>query len=431
MSTSVSPNLECWKLKTIYCLPSDSWKSPRSVSCHTMKHVTERNKINGCSFSVSRSRSLKGKRVNRGCSCSALFDDFHLHKDENGREILEPSLLGIQPEPPSWPEREEILRLSFERRVKSVGIPLSIRMIKKKLQLEQGFKDESSELNNCSVKKSFGALLFILHELQNHALQTRESLCGEDLKSVMVKLNREMDDSFVWLFQQVFSETPSLMVDVMVFLSNFSVFSMYNNNIVKDVTTSSMINEVLHADVVQDGCVKEELTEEEVKLWNSMLEEASKMQKELRGEVLDDETMMKFVAPICVEIEGDQYEEYEKTEAYYKKHIVLSPYNSLLLSNYAQFLFLVLHDNDGAEEYYKKSVLVESPEGEAYCRYADFLLWIRKDNWAAELRYLQALESDPGNTYYLSKYASFLWNTGGQQDNSTSFPIEELDNLQI
>ncbi|CAK8538281.1 unnamed protein product [Lathyrus sativus] len=426
MSTSVSLNLECWKLRTLYSLPSDSWKSPRSVSCHTQKHVTERNKINGFSFSLlSRSRSLKGKRVNRACSCSAVFDDFHFHSDESGREILEPSLLGIQPEPPSWPEREEILRLSFERRVKSVGIPLSIRMIKKKLQLEQGFRDESSELNNCSIKKSFGSLLFILHELQNHALQTRESLCGEDLKSVMVKLNREMDDSFVWLFQHVFSETPSLMVDVMVFLSNFSVFSMYNNNIVKDVS------EVLHGVVVQDECVKKELTAVEVKLWNFILEEASKMRTELRGEVLDHETMMKFVAPVCVEIEGDQYEEYEKTEAYYKEHLGLSPYNSLLLSNYAQFLFLVLHDTDGAEEYYKKSVLVESPEGETYCRYADFLLWIRKDNWAAELRYLQALESDPGNTFYLSKYASFLWNTDGQEDNSTSFPIEELDNLQI
>jgi hypothetical protein len=42
------------------------------------------------------------------------------------------------------------------------------------------------------------------------------------------------------------------------------------------------------------------------------------------------------------------------------------------------------------------------------------------------------LEADPGNTFYLSKYASFLWNTGGgQQENSNSFPIEELDNLQI
>lgn len=332
MASSVSPKLEYWKLRTLYSLPSDSLKSPRSVSSLPL-----RNKINGFSFS----RNLRGKRVNRSCSCSSsLFDDFHFHSNENKREILEPSFLGIQPEPPSWPEREEILRLSFERKVKSVGIPLSIRMIKKKLQLEEGLKDEASKLNNCSVKKSFSSMLFMLHELQNHALQTRELLCGEDLESVMVKLNREMDDSFVWLFQQVFSETPTLMVDVMVFLSNFSLFSMSNNN-------SSLMNEVLHGDVVQNEGVKKELTEEEEKLWNFMLEEASKMQRELRGEDLDHETMMKFLSPVSVEIEGDQYEEYEKTDAYYKKHINLAPYNSLLLSNYAQFLFLVMKDNDG------------------------------------------------------------------------------------
>lgn len=75
-------------------------------------------------------------------------------------------------------------------------------------------------------------------------------------------------------------------------------------------------------------------------------------------------------------------------------------------------------------------MLVESPDAEAYSRYADFLLLIRKDAWAAELRYLQALEVDPGNTFYLSKYASFLWNHGGQ-DSSSGLPVEELDNLQL
>ncbi|MED6145848.1 hypothetical protein PIB30_028954 [Stylosanthes scabra] len=42
-------------------------------------------------------------------------------------DLLEPSHLGIQPERPSWPEREQILRLGFERRVKGVGIPFSIK----------------------------------------------------------------------------------------------------------------------------------------------------------------------------------------------------------------------------------------------------------------------------------------------------------------
>ncbi|MCI62559.1 hypothetical protein A2U01_0083816, partial [Trifolium medium] len=73
------------------------------------------------------------------------------------------------------------------------------------------------------------------------------------------------------------------------------------------------MNEVLHGVGVQDECVKE-LTKEEEKLWNFMLEEASKMQKVLRGEDLDHETMMKFVSQVSVEIEGDQYEEYEKTD---------------------------------------------------------------------------------------------------------------------
>jgi len=349
---------------------------------------------------VYRSRNL---RVQRGKPVySALFDDFHQEEmmnlvqigccDENGNEIacavsditpnkqlknfsgrgsseefritepevLEPSLLGIQPEPPSWPERDEILRLSFERKVNSVEIPLSIRMIKKKLQLEEGFKEagELTELTNCSMKKTFSSMMFIMHELQRQALQTRESLCGEDLESVMAKLGREMDASFVWLFQQVFWKTPTLMVDVMVLLANFLVFST-NDNTVKAIIPSMITkatpltndeSKVQHlldgTDADQGEYVKQELSEEEEMLWNSLQEEAAILQKELRSYVLDHETRQRFVAPVSVELEGDHYEEYIKTDLYYKKHLLQTPHCSLLLSNYAQFLFLVLHDID-------------------------------------------------------------------------------------
>ncbi|KAJ1426382.1 Tetratricopeptide-like helical domain superfamily [Sesbania bispinosa] len=471
MDSRVFSNPKCWQLRTLYSSspPFDSWKIPCVAFSFPLRHVTENNNtmpcclVNGSVFSGS--RYLRLQRVKR--ACSPQFDDFHheemmnmVQDDEIAYavsdniqnrplknfsmkpDLLEPSLLGIQPEPPSWPEREEILRLSFERKVNSVGIPLSIRMIKKKLQFQEGVK-EASELTHCSVKKTFSSMLFILHELQNHALQTRETLCCEDLQSVIAKLQREMDASFVWLFQQVFWKTPTLMVNVMVLLANFSVFSM-SNNTVSAVTPSSKITKVLpltnnkseqqhsQVDVEADQVegVKEELTEDEEILWNFMLEEASTLQTEWRTEVLDHEMMQLFMAPVSVELEGDQYEEYVKTELYYKKHLRISPNNSLLLSNYAQFLFLVAHDIDGAEEYHKRSVLVESPEAEAFCRYADFLWLIRKDLWAAELRYHQALEADPGNTYYLSKYASFLWNNGGQ-DTTTTFPLEEFDNLQL
>ncbi|RDX80370.1 hypothetical protein CR513_39087, partial [Mucuna pruriens] len=466
MGSRVSPNLKCWQFRTPY--HCDSWKTPRAVPSSVLRHVTKRNNVMPCGL-VHRSKNSRVQR--RKPVYSSLFDESHQEEmmdlvqdgccDENGNEIacavyedfrpmkpevLEPSLLGIQPEPPSWPERDEILRLSFERKVNSVGIPLSIRMIKKKLQLEEGFKEagELTELTNCPVKKTFSSMLLIMHELQSHALHTRESLCGEDLQSVMAKLEREMDVSFVWLFQQVFWKTPALMVHVMVLVANFLMFSMNNNTVNPIITPSSMITKALSlinneselqhsqvdADVDQSGeYVNEELSEEEEMLWNSLLVEASLLQRELRSEVLDHETRQRLVAPVSVEVEGDQYEEYVKTELYYKKHLLRTPHCSLLLSNFAQFLFLVLRDTDGAEEYYKRSVLVESPEAEAFSRYADFLLMVRKDVWAAELRYLQALEADPGSTYYLSKYASFLWNTGGQDANS--FPLEELDNLQL
>ncbi|KAK7300574.1 hypothetical protein RJT34_11421 [Clitoria ternatea] len=484
MGSRVSPNIKCWQFGIPCCSPCDSSLKapPCAVPSSILRHVTERNNGMPCSLvdrsAFSGSRSFKVQRGKRG-RC-AFFDEFNTEEmmnlvqddsgDENGNgiayafsqnkelknasgrcssdhyltvkhDVLEPDVLGIQPEPPSWPERDEILRLSFGRRVNIVGIPLSIRMIKKKLRLEDRLQ-EAGELTHCSVKKSFSSMLFIMHELQNHALQTRESLCCEDLQSVITKLQREMDASFVWLFQKVFCKTPTLMVFVMVLLANFCVLSM-DNNTVKAVTPLSMITKAqsltnndskqqhsqVDAGVDQGELVKEELTEEEKMLWNSMLEEVSTLRMGLMTEVLDHETMLKFVAPVSVELEGDQYEEYIQTELYYKAHLLRSPNNSLLLSNYAQFLFLVLHDIDWAEVYYKRSVLVEKPEAEAFSRYADFLLMVRKDVWAAELRHLQAMEAEPGNTHYLSKYASFVWITGGQDTNS--FPMEELDNLQL
>ncbi|CAJ1970995.1 unnamed protein product [Sphenostylis stenocarpa] len=447
----------------------------------TVETASRRNSRKLSNVKVKEFESAKRESV-----CSALFDDdFHQEEmmnvveggccDENGNEIassasdntpnkqvknvsgrgsseefgtmepdvLEPSLLGIQPEPPSWPERDEILRLRFERKVNSVEIPLSIRMIKKKLQLEEGFKEagELTGLTNCSVKKTFSSMVFIMHELQNHALQTRQSVCGEYLENFMAKLGREMDASLVWLFQLVFWKTPTLMVDVMVFVANFLFFSMNDNTVkaiapsmvTKDLPLTNNENKVQHSQggtgVHQGEYVKHELSEEEEMLWNSLQEKAAMLQKEMRSEVLDHHTRQRLVAPVSVKLEGDLYDEYLKTERYYRKYLQRTPHCSLLLSNYAQFLFLVFRDITKAELYYKLSVQVEKPEAEAFSRYADFLWMVRKDVWAAELRYQQALQADPGNTYYLSKYASFSWNTCGQDANAYS--IDELDNLQL
>ncbi|KAI4299436.1 hypothetical protein L6164_032898 [Bauhinia variegata] len=234
-------------------------------------------------------------------------------------DTLEPSELGIHPKPRKWPERDELLRLDFERKINSVGIPHSLRIVQKKLKWQQGIIKEASKYTFCSLKKSFSSMVFIIQELQKYALQIRENLYCEDLQGVMDKLSKDLDASFVWLFEKVFWKTPSLMVYVMVLLANFSVFSIDKNAII-EVTPSTLISEVL-----------------------SLRQNKNKQRSE---DGLSDEKMIKFQSLVPPELEGDMKEGYARTQLHYKKALYHDPYNGLLLSNYAQFLYVVLRDLD-------------------------------------------------------------------------------------
>ncbi|XP_009350878.2 uncharacterized protein LOC103942416 isoform X2 [Pyrus x bretschneideri] len=386
---------------------------------------------------------------------------------------LEPSLLGIHPEPPDWPERSEIVRATMERKANSLELPVSLRLIKKKQrqQREEGPKREAGEFTFCSLNKAFSSMVFIIRELHSHALSIRESLYSEDLQEVIAKVQkREMNMSFVWLFQQVFSGSPTLMVYVMILLANFSVYSMNCNAVVAaplpvliETLTETETEEKPYSkpDYVSDDdstrVVKktskegdfrdnvstetsfrhavvdiekmygislfngEEFTaEEEVKLWSSVMEEASRMQSEVRDEALDHETVQKFVSPITVTVEPDYHEHYFRTDLLYQMGLAQDPHNALLLSNYAHFLHVVARDHDRAEECFRRAVQGEKPDAEALSRYADFLWLVRKDMWGAEERYQQAMAEEPDNPFYASKYANFLWSTGAED---TCFPL--------
>lgn len=128
--------------------------------------------------------------------------------------------------PPEW--TGDIIPASIERKANSVDLPFSLRMIQKKKQWQEGFR-EAGESASCSVKKAFSSMVFIIRELQSYTLQMREGLFYEDLQEVLVRVQKEMNASFVWLFQQVFSHTPTLMVYVMILLANYSVHAMSNN----------------------------------------------------------------------------------------------------------------------------------------------------------------------------------------------------------
>lgn len=385
-------------------------------------------------------------------------------------DFLEPMMLGIKPEFPDWPDQETAMWATMEQKAKSLDIPLSLRMIKKKLQWEEGFADcKESGSGYCSVKAAFASMVFIIVELQSCALHMREELCHEDLEVITCKVQKEMHSSFVWLFQQVFSRTPALMLHVMILLADFGVHSAsYNTAIAEASLLGALVEPSMNTGQRQTqqhqqinvsssplvtengnggGAVEEKAetgdlpqssenpsayqsdqlgSVAEMNLWNSMVDEAAKMREggddddDEEVEVLDHDTMQHFVSPWSVELEPDTHEDYQRTDLLYQMNLSQDPDNPLLLCNYAQFLYLVARDHDRAEECFKRAVQVVPFDPETAAQYANFLWTVRQDFWAAEERFLQALTTEPGNPYFASRYASFLWHTGGEE---TCFPL--------
>ncbi|KAJ7964148.1 Tetratricopeptide repeat (TPR)-like superfamily protein [Quillaja saponaria] len=418
-------------------------------------------------------------------------------------DVFEPPWPESPLDQPDWPV-DEIIPASIERKANSCDLPLSLRIIKRKLQWKEGFR-EAGELAYSSVKKAFSSMVFIIRELHSYTLQMREILFFEDLQEILSRVQKEMHASFVWLFQQVFSSTPTLMMYVMILLANFTVYSMghnsaiaatpptgscaamvetvseneiqdqkhqkFDSSVIKRFSLSSSSGKMTsiggnsggggkirpvgsgtegegrfdrsenYRTVPPDGASQlsspgtrdaesvsgQESREEELALWNSIVEEATKMQAPLRDGTLEHDTLQRFVSPVSAKIEAEDYTEYFRTELLYQTNLIQEPSNPLLLANYAQFLYLVAHDYDRAEEYFKRATGVEPPDAEAFNKYATFLWRGRNDLWGAEETYLEAIGADPTNSYYAANYAHFLWNTGGED---TCFPLSSPDTSQ-
>ncbi|KAK9057569.1 hypothetical protein SSX86_022405 [Deinandra increscens subsp. villosa] len=199
-------------------------------------------------------KSVFGKKLNRSRSCetlkvpkgrksikrivSANFD-LEYSDEEFAKEIHE---LAVRFQPSDEDDTDSVenqdesvtnwsgdmIPASIERKANSMEMPFSLRIIQKKKQWEEGFI-EAGEFAYCSMKKAFSSMVFIIRELQSYTLQMREVLFFEDLQGILIRVQKEMNASFVWLFQQVFSHTPNLMVCVMILLANYSVYSMSNH----------------------------------------------------------------------------------------------------------------------------------------------------------------------------------------------------------
>lgn len=210
---------------------------------------TRLHRSRSCDFPLSSSTKLN-------FTCTATFNNSSSSSDEDFSSKIEDLSLSFQlsddnnsnsvTDSDSSESIEPFIPSIIERKANSVEIPFSLRIISKKLQWKEGFRD-AGESACCSVKKAFSSMVFIIRELQSYTLQMREILFYEDLQGILSRVHREMHASFVWLFQQVFSHTPTLMVYVMILLANFTVFSMGNNAAIAAAVQSPPLTEVSSA----------------------------------------------------------------------------------------------------------------------------------------------------------------------------------------
>ncbi|KAG5393135.1 hypothetical protein IGI04_023098 [Brassica rapa subsp. trilocularis] len=333
-------------------------------------------------------------------------NDRRNHRFGNAKLLLHESVPGLASLEAPW--MEMVSHSSIERKANRVDLPLSLRMIKRKLQEEAALR-EARESTYCSIHKAFSSLVFMIEEMHSFALQTREGVVVQQVK-------KDMHASLLWMFQRVFSQTPTLMVYVMILLANFTVHSVASNLAIAESPPGS-------AGTKEDSVLGQGIREEELSLWNSMVEEADQMQ----GSPVDRDMRLRLVSPIIARVALDDNANYTRTELLYKIGLAQEPNNPLLLANYAQFLYLVSQDYDRAEKCFKKAIESGEADAEAYSKYAIFQWKVRNDLWAAEENFLEAISADPTNSFYAASYANFLWQTGGEE---TCFPLESSDSPQ-
>jgi len=79
-----------------------------------------------------------------------------------------------------------------------------------------------------------------------------------------------------------------------------------------------------------------------------------------------------------------------------------------------------------AEECFKRAIQLDPGDAEVISQYANFLWLVREDLWGAEERFQQAMAAEPENSFHASRYASFLWNTGAED---TCYPLDSPQDM--
>ncbi|KAH7657106.1 hypothetical protein IHE45_18G119100 [Dioscorea alata] len=243
---------------------------------------------------------------------------------------------------------------SVEWNASRLDMPLSLRIIKRK-KIWEGELMEAGEFACCSAKKAFSSMVFMVRELQSHAhahahaLYMRSDDDQPPLPGILDRVRTDLHASFVWLFQRVFCCTPTLMLYLMILLANFTVYSMYRNPTTAIPPSQSLLVSISDIISTDDNYPSAAQLQDETIKWNKFVEDALRIRASTTDEALmDPDVLRQFVAPVSVQIppEEDNCQHYINTELMYERALSEDPDNALLLSNFAQFLYLVHHNYD-------------------------------------------------------------------------------------
>eukprot|EP00258_Populus_trichocarpa_P047473 XP_024463492.1 uncharacterized protein LOC7494753 isoform X2 [Populus trichocarpa] len=107
-------------------------------------------------------------------------------------------------------------------------------------------------------------------------------------------------------------------------------------------------------------------------------------------------------------------------EEFYRAMVEANPCNSLVLRNYAEFLYQSKRDLKGAEEYFSRAIVADPGDGEILSQYAKLVWELYRDHDKALCYFKQSIQATPADSYVLAAYASFLWETEENEEDSTS-----------
>ncbi|KAG6759172.1 hypothetical protein POTOM_035641 [Populus tomentosa] len=94
-------------------------------------------------------------------------------------------------------------------------------------------------------------------------------------------------------------------------------------------------------------------------------------------------------------------------EEYCMRMVEENPCNSLVLKNYAEFLYQSKRDLEGAEEYYSRAILADPSDGETLSQYAKLVWELYHDHDKALSFYEQAAQATPSDRAL--KFTVFSW----------------------